>query len=124
MVKIMRKLLATNPEVHGLVQFLKEAAFKNEAPIWKDVAKRMAKPSRRRAEVNISKINRYASENDTIVVAGKVLGAGSLKQNVTVAAFNFSNTAKLAIEAAGGKCITIPELVEQNPKGSKVVIMA
>ena len=33
-------------------------------------------------------------------------------------------TAKQIIEEAGGKCITIEELVKENPKGSNVKIMA
>jgi len=120
----MRKLLATNPQIVELVQDLKVAAFKNDAKIWKEIAKRLSKPARKRAEVNLSKISRYAKEGEVVIVPGKVLGAGSLKQKVTVAAFAFTETAKKAVEAAGGKCLTIEELVKENPKGSNVRIMA
>ncbi len=120
----MRKLKSTNPQFVELVQYLKVQSFLNEAKIWKDVAKRLSKPSRIRAEVNISKINRYAEENSTILVPGKVLGAGTVNVKVTVAAISFSESAKKAIENAGGRCITIKELIKENPKGSLVKIMA
>lgn len=116
--------MATNPNVTDLIQALKEESFKNSAPIWKDVAKKLSKPARKKVEVNISKISRYASEGDVILVPGKVLGAGSLKTKVTVAAFSFSETARSAIEAVGGKCLSIEEIIAENPKGSKVTIMA
>ena len=120
----MRKIRATNPRLIALIQKLKEESYKNNAKIWKDIARRLAKPARNRAEVNISKINRYTKEGDVIVVPGKVLGAGTISHIVTVAAFAFSKTAKQIIEEAGGKCITIEDLVKENPKGSNVRIMA
>jgi len=57
------------------------------------------------------------------VIPGKALGAGIIDHPVTVAAFNFSEKAKRKIEAAGGKCLTIEELAEANPKGSNVKIL-
>ncbi|AEF96407.1 50S ribosomal protein L18e [Methanotorris igneus] len=120
----MKKIRATNPRLVALIQKLKEEAYKNNAKIWKDIARRLAKPARNRAEVNVSKINRYTKEGDVVVVPGKVLGAGTINHKVTVAAFAFSKTAKQIIEAAGGRCITIEELVKENPKGSNVKIMA
>jgi large subunit ribosomal protein L18e len=73
--------------------------------------------------VNLSKLERYANEGDVIVVAGKVLGAGNLNKKVTIAAFRFSETAAKAIDAAGGKRMTIDELVKKNPAGNGVRIM-
>jgi large subunit ribosomal protein L18e len=83
----------------------------------------LEKPSRNWAEVNLSRLERYANEGDVIVVAGKVLGAGSLKKKVTVAAYKFSESASKAIEEAGGKKMTITELIEKNPTGNGVRIM-
>jgi large subunit ribosomal protein L18e len=42
---------------------------------------------------------------------------------VHVAAWRFSNQAREKIEAAGGKALTIPELVSDVPKGSGVRLM-
>jgi large subunit ribosomal protein L18e len=43
---------------------------------------------------------------------------------VTVAAIGFSSRAKEKIEAAGGKALSISDLMDENPKGSKVRILA
>ncbi|EHP87780.1 50S ribosomal protein L18e [Methanotorris formicicus Mc-S-70] len=118
------KIKATNPKLVELIKVLKEESYKNNAKIWKDIARRLAKPARNRAEVNVSKINRYTKEGDVVIVPGKVLGAGAISHKVTVAAFAFSKTAKEIIESVGGRCITIEELIKENPKGSKVKIMA
>jgi large subunit ribosomal protein L18e len=57
------------------------------------------------------------------VVPGKVLASGALDHGVTVASFEASAQAKAKIEAAKSKYITIQELMEKNPKGSKVKII-
>ncbi|WP_456472418.1 50S ribosomal protein L18e [Methanocaldococcus sp.] len=117
------KTRSTNPKLVKLIETLKYESYKNNAKIWKDLARRLAKPRRRRAEVNISKINRYTKDGDMVVVPGKVLGAGRLDHKVVVAAFSFSETAKRLIEEAGGEAISIEELIKRNPKGSNVKIM-
>ncbi|AGI86202.1 LSU ribosomal protein L18e [Candidatus Methanomethylophilus alvi Mx1201] len=75
------------------------------------------------AEANLSKIQKYAKDGETIIVPGKVLAAGEIDKKVTVAAYSFSAKAAAAIVAAGGKTMTIRELMEENPQGSKVRIM-
>lgn len=119
-VKIQRK---TNPRTPELIMALKEGARQNEAAIWRDVAKRLEKPGRNYAQVNLSKINRYAKSGETVLVAGKVLGAGLLEKAVTVAAYNFSATAMEKITELGGKCLTIEQIMEENPKGSGIRIL-
>ena len=119
----MRKSKTTNPRLARLIEFLKIESYKNNKRIWKDIAKRLSKSSRRRAEVNISKINRYTKENYVVIIPGKVLGAGKLNHKVTVAALSFSEGAKRAIEEVGGQCLSIEELIEKNPKGSLIKIM-
>jgi len=119
-MKITRK---TNPRIPALISVLKYTARENDAPIWRDMAKRLEKPSRIYAEVNLSKINRHAAENDLVLIPGKVLGAGALGHAVTVAALTFSTTAVDKITNAGGKCMTIEQILEENPAGSGIRIM-
>lgn len=119
LVKLSRK---TNPRIINLILSLKEAGIENEAPIWLAVAGKIENPSRRYANVNMSKINRYAADNDVLLVPGKVLGAGDLERSVTVAALAFSESAVTKITAAGGKCLKIEEILEENPKGSGIRI--
>jgi len=113
----------TDVNLRRLIRTLRKKSNEEEVSIWKDVAWRLEKPRRQKAEVNVSRINRYTKEGDTVIVPGSVLGAGKLEHRVTVAAWKFSETAKKKIKAAGGEVLTIEELVERNPKGSGVLIM-
>jgi len=90
---------------------------------WKKVVYELAKPRRRRIEVNLTKLDVYGNDGTTILVPGKVLGAGNLTKKITVAAFSFSTSAKKLIEASGGKAITISELLMSNKDGKDVVIL-
>ena len=113
----------SNPNLVVLIQHLKDAGRTNEAPVWRDIALRLEGPARNWAEVNVGKVNRYAGENETVVIPGKLLGAGEIEKKVIVAAYRSSGQAKEKIEKAGGKSISIEELVAKNPKGSRVRIM-
>jgi large subunit ribosomal protein L18e len=113
----------TNPELVATIDSLKAKTRETEAAIWRDIALRLEKPRKNWAEANLSKIERYAKEGETIVVPGKVLAAGRIDKKVTVAAYSFSEAAAKAIVAAGGKTLTFEELAKANPKGSGVRIM-
>lgn len=113
----------TNPELIRLIRVLKKAANKSGAAIWRDLAQRLSSARSRRVAVNLSRINRYSASGETILVPGKVLGAGIIDHPVKVAAFQFSEQARLKIGKAKGKCLTIEELMEKNPKGSNVKII-
>jgi large subunit ribosomal protein L18e len=118
-----RKVRKTNEHLLGLIQELYEASHKEDAPIWRDVARRLERSNRLHSEVNVGKIDRFANKNDKVVVPGKVLGSGDLTKPVHVAAWRFSESARTKIEAAGGKAFTIPEMVTKVPKGSDVRIL-
>jgi len=118
--KISRK---TNPRIPNLIVVLKEKTRENNAPIWRDIARRLEKPGRNYAEVNLSSINRHADENEVVIVPGKVLGAGMLGHAVTVAALNFSVTAREKIAEVGGRCLTIEQMMDENPNGSGIRIL-
>lgn len=119
----MKDTRSTNPELVQLIRFLKKQSREKDAAIWLDVAKWLAKSRRQRVAVNLSRINRYTQKSDVVVVPGKILGAGTLDHPITVAAFSVSEAAKAKIAAAKAKYLSIPELVETNPKGSNVKII-
>ncbi|MDI6885440.1 MAG: 50S ribosomal protein L18e [archaeon] len=119
----MRRRKKTDPRIERLMEDLKRIARERSAPIWKDIAKRLDKPRRNYAEVNLSKINRYSNANDTIVVPGKVLSAGAIEKPITIAALGFSKKAYEKV-SSHGKCMSIEELMETNPKGSGLKIIA
>jgi len=47
-----RQIKKTNPILTSLIQDLKKQAYENDAPIWKDIAVRLEKPSRNWPVVN------------------------------------------------------------------------
>jgi large subunit ribosomal protein L18e len=113
----------SDPNLVALIDSLKKASREKGTEIWRDIALRLEKPSRNWAEVNLSKLELFANEGDIIVVAGKVLGAGDINKKLTVAAYKFSASAARKIEDAGGRKLTIPELVRETPSGRDVRIM-
>ena len=119
----MPKAKPTNPELLSVIRSLRKKAKDSNAPIWRDVAEDLMASKRRRIAVNLSRLNRHTKTKETVVVPGKVLGAGTLNHPVTVAAFSFSTQAKLKITQAKGKCLSIIELMEAKPEGSNVKII-
>jgi large subunit ribosomal protein L18e len=113
----------TNPRLIRLISDLKSASRDNEVPLWRDIAKRLEKPRRNYAAINLSKINRHTKSEDIVLVAGKVLGTGDLDHSVTVAALGFSGQAMSKITASGGKCLDIELLVREHPKGTGIKIL-
>jgi large subunit ribosomal protein L18e len=113
----------TNPILISLINELKKQANENDAPIWKDIAKRLEKPLRNWPEVNLEKISKYVSNKETALIPGKVLSSGDLDKKITIAAWSFSDKAEEKIKKAGGKTITINELMKNNPKGKDIRIM-
>lgn len=112
----------TNPQLLKTIDFLYKAAKKYKANIWKAVAKKLEKPSKNWAEVNIGKIVRHIRKGEIALVPGKVLGVGEAKK-IEVAAWKFSKSARQKIEKAGGRCYSLVEIVEKNPKGSNIRIL-
>lgn len=119
----MKNYRKTNPNIGNLIYELKQISRENNAAIWRDIAKRLEKPSSRWAVVNIGEIERYAKPKETIVIAGKLLGSGDITKPINIAAFNVSESARTKVENAGGKLMKIQELAADNPKGSGIRIM-
>lgn len=125
MSEIMAKRTGpTNPYLKQLVETLKKKSLELQAPIWKTIAKKLEKPTRQRIEVNLSRIERYANDGDTVIVPGVVLSSGQLTKSVNIAAWKFSSSSIKKIKETKGKCLTIEELIKENPKGSNVKIIS
>ncbi|SIR59434.1 50S ribosomal protein L18e [Natronorubrum thiooxidans] len=112
----------TNPRLNDLIAELKSTSRETDADVWRDVADRLEKPRRTHAEVNLGRIERYAREEETVVVPGKVLGSGALQKNVTVAAVDFSSSAETKIDAVGDT-VPLEQVLEENPDGSNVRVI-
>jgi large subunit ribosomal protein L18e len=119
----MRETKTTNPQLINLIGLLKKESKEKQAPIWLDVADHLAKSRSQRVAVNLSKLNRHTKKADVVIVPGKLLASGNIEHSVTVASFDISDKAKAKLAAVKAKYITIPELLEKNPKGSNVKII-
>ena len=58
----------TDPALIALISDLKAQERDNGAAIWRDIAKRLEKPKRNWAETNLSKLDRYANDGETIII--------------------------------------------------------
>lgn len=119
----MKKTQPANPQLRFQIRMLRVAARENDAKIWKSIAEDLSKTRKNRVCVNLSRINRHSDKDEIVVIAGKVLGSGTLRHPVEVAASSFSARAREKISEAKGKCLTFPELLKRRPKGSKVKIV-
>ena len=119
----MKRTGPTNEDLQQLIAELKKESATQQVGIWKKIAEELLKPTRQRRIVNLSKISRVSQANETILVPGKVLGSGSLTHTLTITAQSVSHSAKEDIEKSKGKCLSIRELIKQNPKGKNVRII-
>ena len=90
---------------------------------WKRVLELLSASSRTKCGVNISRISANVKDGATVVVVDKVLGAGECSPKLTIGAMAYSATAKKAIEAAGGKAMTLVDIARKHPTGKDVVII-
>jgi len=109
-----------NPETQRLIQELRKESA--SAALWRRIADELQRSARSRRVVNLGRIARYAKENETVIVPGKVLGSGEISQKITVAALSFSESAKKQINAKG-KAMTIQELLKKKVKPQDVKII-
>ncbi|HIF04557.1 MAG TPA: 50S ribosomal protein L18e [Candidatus Poseidoniales archaeon] len=119
----MAKNTKTNVGLVTLIGDLKAQTRSNGAPLWRDVALRLEKSRSNWAEPNLSRLSRHAADEDVILVPGKLLGSGDVEGKHTVAAYSFSTSARAKIEAAGGKVVSIRDLMNKNPEGKGVYIL-
>ncbi|TMI15354.1 50S ribosomal protein L18e [Candidatus Bathyarchaeota archaeon] len=114
----------TNPELLHTIGYLRSAGRKYQAPLWLTVAKYLAKSRRSRIVLNLGQVSRHAKDGDVVVVPGKVLGSGDPNAKVTIAAYKFSPKALVKVGKAGGRCIPLSRLVEENPHGTNVRLLS
>lgn len=111
------KIRDKNPILKELITKLE----KTGEPKWKAVAKGLNRPRRKRYLVSLSRIQRFAKPDENVVVPGVVTGMGEIGKPFTIAALKFTEDARKKIEAAKGKCLSIPEMVESKPKKIRIM---
>jgi len=119
----MGTTVKTNPSLNRLIEDLRALSRESGAPLWRDLAERLARRKRHWSEVNLSRVSRTANDGETVVVPGVLLGSGELTKKVTIATFRVSAGARAKVSKAGGKVVGLRELAAANPKGSGVRIV-
>lgn len=119
----MKRTGSSNENLRELISSLKKASIEQDSPIWKKIALELEKPSRNRRIVNLGKIARVSSENDFIVVPGKVLGTGSISHKLTISAYQFSGSAVSKLKHVGASIVPMNDLFKGKPDGKKIRII-
>jgi large subunit ribosomal protein L18e len=112
-----------NNELQGLIGELKKQSAVQKVKLWNRLASDLAGPTRQRRVVNLYKIDKFAKEDETIIVPGKVLGTGEITRKISIAAFTFSGSALDKLKQNKCKVMTINQILTENPKGKKVRII-
>jgi len=113
----------TSSVVVTTIEELRLVSRVKEAPVWRAVADRLEAPDQNWAEVSLDKASANLKEGEIGVVPGRVLGTGSARRGLQLAAFGFTKSAREKLVAAGGKAMTLTEAADSHPKGSKVRIL-
>lgn len=106
-----------------MVAELRGRGFREKSNFLIKLADELSRPSRLRAEANVSKLELACGAKEDVIIPGKLLADGTLTKPLTVACLGASETARKKIEGAGGKIISIEQLIEKNPKGTGVRIV-
>lgn len=112
--KALRK---TNPGLQAVIL----AARKQ--PAWLPLAHRLSGPTRLFATLNLDHIDVHTKAGDTVLIAGKVLGTGTLTKKVRVVALSFSASARTKLKATKSEAVTLLEEIQANPKAEGVKVL-
>ena len=114
----------TKVSTKKIIAELEKASRKKKQKIWLDIAKNISKPRRIRTSVNLWKLEKLAQKNSDkiLLVPGKVLGYGDIETKAEIAALEFSEKAKIAIQKKG-KIYSLTEIMEKDVKPSKIIIV-
>jgi large subunit ribosomal protein L18e len=113
------KIRDKNEQLKALIRDL----LMQERPVWKALARGLNRPERKGFKVSLKRIERHAKGKEILAVPGVVLGSGEVSRARDVAALRFSDSAREKLSKAGGRCLTIRQLLKENPRGKGIRIM-
>jgi large subunit ribosomal protein L18e len=102
---------------------LARTLWKTKRRIWRDVSERLTAPARQAVEINLMRLAKITKKGDTVVIPGKILAVGELREPITIACYAISKAAIDKIKASGSTIMTIEDLLAKNPTGSGVRII-
>jgi large subunit ribosomal protein L18e len=107
----MRKLNVERRDVKEWLETVSKAPDEKRKPLCDRVYELTAVPSRRRAAVDLYKIERNTKEGDNVIVPGKVLGTGQMGHRVNISAICFSASALKSLKDADCRVVSIKEML-------------
>ncbi|MCL4373791.1 MAG: 50S ribosomal protein L18e [Candidatus Marsarchaeota archaeon] len=113
------KINAEKQNVKEWLDTLSGAAASGKG-IWQNAYARASVPARRRASVNLYKLDKYTKEGDTVIVPGKVLSMGKMNHSISIAALEYSAQALAKLKASKCVILSIGDIVKQ--KDARLVI--
>jgi large subunit ribosomal protein L18e len=114
MVKMMQREIEKTAIRSWLVELSKVHPNDKNAKLWHYVYNLAIRPKRQRVAVNLTKIQKHANAGDTIVVPGKLLGAGSINKSINIAAIEYSKDAVQKLKKANCTILGINELIKKE----------
>lgn len=112
------------PAIVKLFRFLARRTGSN---FTKTILRRLVASRTNRPPLSLSKIIKHLGKKQdrTVVVVGVVTDDQRVLDmpKVTVAALRFTETARARITKAGGKCLTLDEMIMQTPTGTNTLLL-
>lgn len=118
----VKEIKKTNPRILNIVRKFEEKGRKEKRDIFRRIAEIVSKPRKLKAEINLYQIDKICGEKDVIAIPGKVLGTGKIKKNIKIYAMEYSGSAKKKLKEEKVEFYEIEKLLEDNPKGIRLVI--
>ncbi len=111
-----------NEKLRELISSLKKQSIEHKTGVWKRVALELERPARQHRVVNLSKIEKYASDNDVVLVPGKLLSGGELTKKVTIVAYDCSQK---TLDKIDGKAqvMSIEDAMKKYPTAKDIKII-
>ena len=99
------------------------AAKKTGNKFWLQVAGILAGPRREKIAINLEDVEKGTTEEDFIVIPGKILSQGEISKKIAVIAFNFSEKAREKMLKNKVQILSILEEVKRNPQAKGIRIL-
>ncbi len=102
---------------------MRAKASSEQSLLWRRIASDLMKPTRSRRVVNLSRLNRVTKENEVVIIPGKLLGSGDLSHKLTVAAYQYSDSALEKLKKGGCTIVALTDMLKEKTKGKRVRII-
>uniref|UniRef100_A0A7S3CHH6 Large ribosomal subunit protein uL15/eL18 domain-containing protein n=1 Tax=Strombidium rassoulzadegani TaxID=1082188 RepID=A0A7S3CHH6_9SPIT len=117
---------STNLYIHLLIKLFRFLSRRTDSAFTKTVLRRLVSSRVNRPPISLtSLVKNLKGQDKTAVIVGTVTDDIRLLEvpKLTVAALRFTETARARILKAGGKCLTLDQLVMAAPTGTNTLLL-